>query len=331
MHRGRITAVYAAGHFLVDLACAFAMIRFVRPTAAWASAALLYNFFAFAGQMPLGLFADRFGNGRLFAAAGCLLVAAAYMLPGTPTALAVTAGLGNALYHIGGGYDTLRLSDRAGPLGVFVSPGAFGLFLGFLLGRSSFPALVPALLLMAAATAVLLLCGRTEGSGPAFDLTGAGLLALTALFLVVCLRSYAGFLFSFPWKTGAWAWVFVLCVVLGKTAGGYLYDRIGGVRASAVTLGGAAALFLASGSPVCGCAAVLLFNMTMPVTLRAAADRLPGAKGFSFGLLTFALFLGFLPEYMGLPAIRAGWMYAVLCAASLALLLAGLKRTESTA
>ena len=117
MHKGRITAVYAAGHFVVDLACAFAMLRFVRPTADWTSAALLYNFFAFAGQMPLGLVADRFGNGRMFAAAGCLLVAAAYAMPGMPELLAVTAGTGNALYHIGGGYDTLRLDDRAGLLG----------------------------------------------------------------------------------------------------------------------------------------------------------------------------------------------------------------------
>ena len=326
MNSGRVTAVYAAGHFLVDLACAFAMIRFVRPTGAWAVAVLLYNFFAFAGQMPLGLLADRFGNGRAFAAAGCLLAAAAYLLPGAPTLLAVIAGIGNALYHIGGGYDVLRLSDRAGLLGVFVSPGAFGLFLGLLLGRGAFPAVVPPLLLLIAAAAVPLLCARTDGAGPVLDLSGDGMIALLALILVVCLRSFTGFLFSFPWKTGAWAWIFVLCVVLGKSAGGLLYDRFGGVRTSVVTLGGAAALFLLSGHPAAGCAAVLLFNMTMPVTLRAAADLLPKAKGFSFGLLTFALFLGFLPEYMGLSAIRAGWMYAVLSALSLALLLLGLRK-----
>ena len=330
MHTGRVTAAYAAGHFVVDLACAFALIRFVRPTGAWVTAALFYNFFAFAGQMPLGLVADRYGNGRAFAAAGCLLVAASYLLPGAPTLLAVTAGIGNALYHIGGGYDVLRLSDRAGLLGVFVSPGALGLFLGFLLGKGSFPATVPPLLLLAAAAAVLLLCERTDGAGPVFDLSGAGRIALLMLFLVVCVRSFAGFLFAFPWKTGAWAWVFVLCVVLGKTAGGVLYDRFGGVRTAAVSLLGAAALFLLSGRPAAGCAAVLLFNMTMPVTLRAAADRLPGATGFSFGLLTFALFLGFLPEYMGLSGIRSGWMYAALSILSLALLLAAWKQPEAT-
>ena len=329
MHTGRSTVVYAVGHFVVDLACAFVLLRFVRPTAAWVSAALLYNFFAFAGQMPLGLFADRLGNGRMFAAAGCLLVSAAYAMPAAPMLLAATAGVGNALYHIGGGYDTLRSSDRAGPLDVFVAPGAFGVFLGILLGRGTLSPYVPPFLLLAAAAAVLLLCPRTDASGPVFDLTGAGVLALAALFLVVCLRSYAGFLFAFPWKSGIWSWVFVLCVVLGKITGGFLYDRFGGVRTAAITLGGAAALFLVSGHPVWGCAAVLLFNMTMPVTLRAAADRLPGAQGFSFGLLTCALFLGFLPEYMGLPAIRTGWMYAALCVLSLILLLFSLRKPDA--
>ena len=54
--------------------------------------------------------------------------------------------------------------------------------------------------------------------------------------------------------------------------------------------------------PLPGILAVFLFNMTMPITLHAAAEKLPGAKGFSFGLLTFALFLGFLPSAMGWPS-----------------------------
>lgn len=328
MRKTRAVAVYAAGHFFVDLACAFVMFRYVRDTADWPAAVLFYNFLAFAGQMPLGLLADRFGHGRVFAALGCALAAAAYLLPGAPLLLSVTAGLGNALYHIGGGLDTLNLSgDRAGLLGVFVSPGAFGLFLGGLMGKGAMlPALLPPLALLAIGGAVLRFCGKQENAPLSLDLSRAGAFALFALFLVVCLRSYAGFLFAFPWKTGAWSWVFVLCVALGKTAGGFLYDRWGGVTASIASLGLAAALFLLSGNPACGCAAALLFNMTMPVTLRAAADLLPGARGFSFGLLTFALFLGFLPTYLGLPGVSAGWMYAGLSLLSMALLVPVLRR-----
>ncbi len=325
MGKHRTVAVFAAGHFLVDLACAFAMLRWVRPSGSWTEAVLLYDFFAFAGQMPLGLMSDRFGNGRGFAGAGCLLVSAAYLLPGAPMALAVISGLGNALYHIGGGRDVLALSEgKAGPLGVFVSPGALGLFLGAALGRGRAPAFLPPVLLLGAAAAVWLLCGKSAPKSVSLELSGAGLPALTALFLVVVLRSLTGFLLVFPWKTGGWAWVFVLCVAMGKALGGRASDRLGVRTAALASLGLAAALFLLSGSPVCGCAAVLLFNMTMPVTLRGAADLLPGAEGFSFGLLTFALFLGFLPAYLDLPLPGGPWVYAGACLLSLALLLPAL-------
>ena len=325
----RSTAVYAAGHFLVDLACAFVLVRFVRGAADRQEAVLLYNFLAFAGQLPLGLLADRLGDGRRFAAVGCVLVAASYAAAGDPLALAVPAGIGNALYHVGGGLDTLnRAEGRAGALGVFVAPGAFGLFLGTLLAGSALPAALPAFVLLLTAAAVLLLCEPAENAPFSPSLPGAGAAILGVLFLAVVLRSYAGFLFAFPWRTGAWSWVFVLCVVLGKGLGGLLHDRIGFLPTALASLVPAAALFFLSVSPVCGCLAVLLFNGTMPLTLHAAAELLPGAKGFSFGLLTFALFLGLLPSFYGWPAVRAGWMYALLALVTLALLLpAGRRRT----
>ena len=67
--------------------------------------------------------------------------------------------------------------------------------------------------------------------------------------------------------------------------------------------------------------------MTMPVTLWAAARTLPGAKGFTFGLLTFALFLGFLPSFLGWPSLLTGpASYAGAALASLLLLWRPLRR-----
>ena len=123
-----------------------------------------------------------------------------------------------------------------------------------------------------------------------------------------------------PWK-GERALLLTLALVLGKTAGGFAMDRFGAERASAVSLGLAAALYLASALPLPGVLAVFLFNMTMPVTLWAAARTLPGAKGFTFGLLTFALFMGFLPSFLGWPGLPGGGAgYAAVSIVSLALL-----------
>jgi FSR family fosmidomycin resistance protein-like MFS transporter len=59
----------------------------------------------------------------------------------------------------------------------------------------------------------------------------------------------------------------------------------------------ASVCYLLSEAAIFGLAAVFLFNVTMPLTLYLLADKFPNQPGFAFGLLTFGLFLGFLPVY----------------------------------
>jgi FSR family fosmidomycin resistance protein-like MFS transporter len=333
-----MVAVYALSHFLVDFACAFLVFRLLNNSEELYICFLLYNFCAFALQMPLGLLADRLNKNRLCAASGCVLVALAYGLTGIPVAAVVIAGIGNGLFHIGGGIDVLNHSagnGKAGALGVFVSPGAFGIFLGKLLGKQDgLPVVVIIIMLLAAAALILRLrFGKgtfftSENAPVSFDTAGApvALVAAACLFLVVCLRSYVGMTLSFSWKgEGYWGWALIAAVVLGKTAGGFLADRLGAIRMTVISLGLSAMLFFLPDVPIAGVAAVLLFNMTMPVTLWAMARLFPGAKGFSFGLLTFGLFLGFVPAYLGYPPLLSlGAGYALAAGVSLALLFIGL-------
>jgi FSR family fosmidomycin resistance protein-like MFS transporter len=136
-----------------------------------------------------------------------------------------------------------------------------------------------------------------------------------------------GFNQTLPWKSeGNWALVLTLALVLGKASGGFLSDWLGPKRAAALSLALSAVLYLFSGVPILGTAAVFLFNMTMPITLWAAARLMPGGKGFAFGLLTFGLFLGFLPTWLGWPSILTQpWAMALAALLSAGLLLAGLK------
>ena len=149
-------AVYSLAHFWMDLSCAFLLFRTLSDSPRWGLCLLLYNFCAFALQMPLGLLADRLGRSQQVAAAGCVLTALACISP-LPLPAAVIAGTGNALFHLGGGIAVLHCStDRAAPLGVFISPGALGLYIGTVWGRNAAPwlGLAPlGLLLMAAGTA----------------------------------------------------------------------------------------------------------------------------------------------------------------------------------
>lgn len=326
----RTLTACCVGHFLVDFACAFLLFRTLRGNAAWTELLIVYNFCAFAVQMPLGLLADRWDKDGQVATAGALLAALAYGFSGLPWLAAVTAGLGNAAFHVGGGLETLSLSEnRAGPLGLFVSPGAVGLFLGTLLGKgSAFPLWpVPLLLLCTAALLLWTRQGRPADSPapnlPSFHLVG---LPLALLLAVVVLRSYVGMTLTFPWKSeGQWALVLTLALALGKAVGGYLADRCGFLKTAAASLVLSAALLLFSDVPLCGATAIFLFNMTMPLTLWASARLLPGVRGFAFGLLTFGLFLGFLPTAFGTPSL-SGTGAALLALVSVLLLLPGLRR-----
>lgn len=328
----KLLALYSAAHFWVDLSCAFLVFRTMSDAPDLALCLLLYNFCAFALQMPFGLLADRLDRNGVVASAGCLTVALAYLLPAALPA-AVTAGIGNALFHLGGGIDTLNVSEKkAAWLGAFVSPGAVGLYLGTLWGKGSSLTfwLAPAVLLLLAA-GILFLCRYTFGSfrsdNAPLELSG-NLKPLFPLFLVVVLRSYMGMNQSFDWKsTGSWALVLTLALALGKTAGGFLMDKTSPRSASALSLGLAAVLYLTSALPLPGTLAVFLFNMTMPITLWAAARVTPGAKGFAFGLLTFGLFLGFLPSWLGWPSLLTGpWSYALCALISLLLLFPALRK-----
>lgn len=325
-----LLALYSLTHLAVDFTCAFLLFRLAAGAPDWALALLLYNFCAFAMQMPLGAIADRLNRNGVLAAAGCALTALSALLP-APLPLAIAAGLGNALFHLGGGLDTLNDSTKkAAALGIFVSPGALGLALGTLCGKAGFlPLALPPLTLLVLAAAILLLCRRTYGSlrswnaPPALACAGRPA-AIVPLFLVVVLRSYMGMQQSFPWKAD-WALLLTLMLVLGKALGGFLSDRLGPRRASAVSLTAAGLLYFACALPLPGLLAVLLFNMTMPITLWAAARLLPGAKGFAFGLLTFALFLGFLPSYLGWPPLLTSpTAYVAVTAISMGLLGLGL-------
>ena len=335
--RGAVTtsvAVYSLAHFAVDFSCAFLMFSRVFGTDRWLMAMLIYNFCAFALQLPIGMLADRLGRNPYMAALGTILTGAAMALGGLP--LAVIAGIGNALFHVGAGVDVMRMSGKkCAPLGVFVSPGAFGIYFGTILGKSGGLRDAPLVIGLAAFAIVMFAFGLTRFTScepPRDRAAGSRNTALLCLLLVavVCIRSYAGFGFSFPWKSGAPFGVMAICAVAcGKAAGGFLSDRFGARAASVYTLAAAAVLFLFAGHAAAGLAAIFLFNMTMPITLKGVADLFPGEDGFAFGLLTFGLFLGFLPVFFGWDTGLGAQVTSFLCAAaSLPLMFFGLEKEK---
>ena len=110
-----------------------------------------------------------------------------------------------------------------------------------------------------------------------------------------------------------------LAVVLGKAAGGFLAYYTGNLKATAISLAAAAICFMFSYKAVFGLLALFFFNMTMPITLYILVRAMRKCPGFAFGLLTFALFIGFAIVYSGFSYPEIGKI--VGCAGSVVSLL----------
>lgn len=387
-------AAFSTAHFLVDLCCIFLETAYLLPGTedrrAWMWCVLAYNFFAFACQLPAGIFGDRQKKPWLLAGSGCFLIAAAYLmaaaclktgawlLPGSgqfpvsevsPAAsvfaasrasgagalpvlllISAAAGIGNSCFHVGGGIDLLRRSGgKAAIPGIFVSTGAFGVWLGPVLAAKQSArtfGLLSGCALMILTGAVLtrthfLRKERAEADGADLDKAPANgpagvrnvvPAAALCLFTAVLFRSYAGTIMRYGWKKAFLAFLFTAGIVFGKMSGGIIGDRAGWRRTAVVSLALSGLLFLgADRHAVCGIAAVFLFNMTMPLTLSALAKMYPDREGMAFGLTTLALFLGTLPslaESAGILRAGGSGLLPAVCAVSLVLMAAGLKRED---
>lgn len=304
---------YGMGHFLVDFLCAWKILSFVGEEH-WIALAVVYNFCAFAMQFPVGVLADRGKWGGRICVYGSVLVILGLMFR-NPWAAVVPVGLGNALYHVGGGRAILCTTRGYGPLGAFVAPGALGLFLGGLVRGQSIWGVSGAVLLLLCV--LPLLAAEKKLPSPGAERRGK----LPVLFLVVLLRSFVAMTAQNPWKAGAFAFAAVLFTAWGKALGGLAADRLGGKMAGGLSLLGASVLFLFPSSPVAGLLAVLLYQMSMPITLKDGAGNCPGTV---FGLMTLGLFLGFLPGIWGVSL--SCWETALLSACSGVLLLWGAGR-----
>ena len=277
--------------------------------------AAVYGLLAFGLQPLLALAVDSRQWYRQAAATGCALTAAAMLVPGSLPILAVcVAGAGNALFHLGGGSVGLRLKPGfAAPAGIFVAPGAVGLFLGTSLGESGFSALWTGALLLGLFSVLLLahhapvLQPRDRPERP----LGRGRLILLLLLISVAMRSLLGLALSFPWT-----WLLVLAGALGKGLGGVLADRFGWMRTAVCALTMSVPLLMfGTASHVEEILAIFLVATTMPVALAAVSASLPREPAFAFGLTAFALLVGVLPGFSylrPLAGIREPMVAAVL-------------------
>ena len=330
------TFAYALCHFVVDFACVSSMLCAVSRVLGEsgqgslevvALSILLYDIVAFTLQLPVGIALDQLDKNSYAALLSYALVGAGVILSLVPIALLewpaiLLLAIGNALFHSAGGLSVLNISQKhAGPSGIFIATGAIGVFLGTQsaqMGRLQIAfSLLVLLFLCALITLVVQKVNKKYWNvhNVSFDISELPfntLLAIALLSLVVALRSYAGMVMAFPWKSEMLLLVLsILGVFAGKALGGMVADRIGFRTTAIFSLIVAATLFAPSWEiPVMGLLGVFFFNFTMSITLASLANILPNAKGTAFGLASFSLAVGALPALAGFriehPAMLSG-------------------------
>jgi len=300
--------VYGIGHFLIDatsIGVLFSLSRVYSLNVAYFFVLLLlYNILAFGLQIFIGIYVDRYQVPRGAAVFGCILTIIGAVLLGIfPLFAVIFVGIGNAFFHIGGGVISLNLTPKkASAPGVYVAPGAFGLFFGLFLGKGGYFINWIFILLLILLIIVIFLVKLPKinyNQKKARKNFNYFELILILVLLVIVFRSLIGMVFILPWKSSLDLLIaLTLGVVLGKAFGGIIADKFGWVKVAVVSLLiSAPLLYIGINIPIFGIMGMFLFNFTMPITLVAISNMFPGKAGFSFGLTCLALLIGALPSF----------------------------------
>ncbi len=252
---------------------------------------LFYNVLAFGAQPVCGAFVDRVRRPRVAVLAGLTLLACGLMLASFEVVAAVAlAGIGSALFHVGGGAIALCATrGRAVGPGLFAAPGVVGLIAGGALalgGHFHIWPFVVALLVLNLAVCTFEMPELPEGEPDAqFTLEGKELFLL-GLLAAIALRSGV-------WTTVQFALegrvLLLLALALaagtGKLLGGVLADRCGWRRWTVGALILSAPL-LAFGeqSTAALLIGIALLQSATPATLAAMGQLLPQRPATAAGL-----------------------------------------------
>lgn len=282
---------------------------------------LLYNTIAFGLQPFIGYYCDTKKSFPIAVYGCCLLIVGLVLISFTWVSIIICA-FGNACFHIGGGIDSLVNADaRMARSGIFVSSGALGVSIGTMAGKSNMVTLVTPIILLTL-SCFLIICfanrGRTKYADIYFCNISASLsvtLVLALCLLSVFIRSFIGSVIPLAWKTTTFLILLPsFGAFIGKAAGGYLADLFGARIVSVATLL-ISLPFLCFGYvvPFYYSIGIILFNMTMPITLCAVSSKLPQNPGLAFGMTTLFLLAGNIPTFLFLlPDLLLAPILAVL-------------------
>ncbi len=298
--------LYSYIHFIVEIACFYYLSKVSTSLIVWL-VPFLYDAFAFVPQSLIGAFSDKYKKLNL-GLIGMLIILLAVILLGLSVNKFIILFIicfGNCCVHVNGAQVTLRNANgKLSHSAIFVAGGSFGVISGRLLAKTTLSPwiLVPIVFSAIPFTIIADRLDNKQITDLKFnynkDNISKGLIIFLAVFVVI-VRGYMGYGIPTSWnKTVIQNVIFFITMGLGKALGGILSDKFG-IRKVAIWSTLLAIPFLCVGDNlmIVSIIGVMMFSMTMSITLAILVSALPKHPGLAFGLTTIGLFLGTAPIF----------------------------------
>ena len=298
-------------HFITEVVCFYLLFKIRGNSYLLWMIPLLYDALAFVPQSIFGYFSDKHPKINI-ALIGVVLLTISmpiYFFLHTPYLAIVILCIGNALLHVEGAEVTLRSSNgkMASPA-IFVGGGSFGVVTGKLLAATTVNywlivffslSMIPFILLADYYKKDTL---KDKNPCKNFNYHNKNMnTKLVVLFavLIVFVRAYMGYGIPTSWNKTTLETILLFSFMgVGKCLGGIMVDLIG-MRKTAILSIACSLPFLLFGDQIMiiSLFGILLFSMTMAITLGLLVSTLKKAPGLAFGLTTIGLFLGTAPIF----------------------------------
>ncbi len=299
--------LYFYAHFITEIACFYFLSKVTSGSNFIWLIPFIYDGLAFVPQNLIGYINDlkpKLNTGLI----GVILMALAYVfyiLGFNVIIPLILIAIGNAFLHVSGAENTLRVSEgKLAHSAIFVGGGSFGVITGKLLASTSINPIVMIPLILTIIPFVLLADTYRDYSKKKtkFDYANKKvsphLIVILSIFVVI-VRGYMGYGIPTSWnKTVIQTVLLFVTMGIGKCLGGILSDAYG-IRRVGIISTLLAIPFLCFGDDlmVVSLIGVMMFSMTMSITLALLTSIYKDKPGLAFGFTTIGLFLGTVPIF----------------------------------
>ena len=301
--------LYFIIHFIIEITSFYIVSSYIDTNLVWILA-LMYDFFAFVPQGIFGYLKDK-GIKTNFTIIGMILSTLSLILLYfnlNAIVVILVLSIGNCMIHIQGAETTLRTSNgQMAPSAIFVSGGSFGVITGKILAMYNVP--IPFVIIINLLMLIpIAICNKyvyliDDKNLEKYNFSNKNInskVIITLAVFVVIVRAYMGYGIPTTWNKTLIQTILLYCSMgIGKAMGGILIDSIG-IKKTALlsTIGSLPFLLFGNNVMVISLIGIMMFSMTMAVTLGLIVSEIKKYPGVAFGFTTVGLFLGSLPVFV---------------------------------